>query len=67
MRVIHFIGFTGEEFWSAVKVWGQPHFIHRGWDMRAVREIGEDDLVIFANLAGLEPPRVKTFNDIDEQ
>ena len=67
MRVIHFIGFTGEEYWSAVKVWGSPHFIRRGWDKRALRDIGEEDLVIFAHRAGLEPPRTKTFNDIDER
>lgn len=46
---VHFIGFRGEEYWSAVKVWGEPGFIHRGWDRRAQRDIHPDDLVIFAN------------------
>ena len=35
---VHFIAFRGEEYWSAVKVWGRPNFIHRGWDTRALRE-----------------------------
>lgn len=48
-RVVHFVGFRGEEFWSAVKLWGYPHMVHMGWDKRAKREIGEDDLVIVAN------------------
>ena len=37
--MIHFVGFRGEEFRSAVRVWGRPDFIHRGWDLRARREI----------------------------
>lgn len=45
---IHFVAFRGEEYWSAVKVWGRPDFVHIGWDRRALREIGEDDIVIFA-------------------
>ena len=32
---VHFVGFRDERYWSAVKVWGRPSFIHRGWDMRA--------------------------------
>ena len=36
---LHFVGFRGEEYWSAVKVWGFPDFYHRGWDTRAAREI----------------------------
>jgi len=45
---VHFVGFRGEEYWSAVRVWGRPDFIHMGWDRRALREIEEGDTVIFA-------------------
>jgi hypothetical protein len=45
---VHFVGFRGDEFWSAVKVWGRPGLIHIGWDRRALRDIGPDDTVIFA-------------------
>ena len=27
-RIVHFFGFRGSEYISAVRVWGQPHFIH---------------------------------------
>lgn len=36
---VHFVGFRGDEYRSAVKVWGEPDFIHLGWDRRARREI----------------------------
>lgn len=67
MVVVHFIGFAGDEYWSAVRLWGKPHFIHRGWDLRARRDIGPSDLVIFAQGEWSGPPRVKSFNDIDER
>lgn len=45
---IHFVGFRGEEWWSAIKIWGRPDYIHIGWDRRAQREILSIDTVIFA-------------------
>ena len=64
--MLHFVGFRGEEYLSAIRVFGRPDFIHRGWDMRARREIADDDVVIFARDAGTKPPSVRSFNDIDE-
>lgn len=63
---VHFVAFRGEEYWSAVRVWGRPSFIHRGWDTRALREIADVDTVIFAKGTAEDPPSVRTFNDIDE-
>lgn len=54
---VHFVGFRGEEFWSAVKVWGRPTFIHRFWDVRAWQEAQSEDVVVFA--------RQKDWNRID--
>lgn len=49
-RCVHFIGFRGEEYHSAVRAFGHPHFIHRWLDQRAFREIDWDnDLIVFAN------------------
>lgn len=48
VTAVHFIGFRGEEYWSAVRVWGDPTFVHIGWDRRAQREIAEGDVVVFA-------------------
>jgi hypothetical protein len=63
---IHFVGFRGEEFWSAVRVWGRPDFIHRGWDLRARREIAESDTVVFAKGEFDKEPRAQSFDDLTE-
>lgn len=66
MRCVHFVGFRGEEYWAAVRAFGQPHFIHRGWDKRARREIDFDaDLIVFATGPHDQPPRERSYNDID--
>src|SRR5690348_6118637 len=44
---LHFVGFRGEEYHSATRVWGLPDFIHRGWDRRAQREIAPGDIIVF--------------------
>jgi len=46
--MIHFVWFRGDEYLSAVRVWGQPDFVHMGWDSRARREIADGDTVVFA-------------------
>jgi hypothetical protein len=45
---LHFVGFRGEEYWSAIKVWGQPDFVHIGWDRYAIQAIAPEDTVVFA-------------------
>ena len=63
---VHFVGFRDERYWSAVKVWGRPSFIHRGWDMRAQREIADFDTVVFANGGPDQEPKLQSYNDINE-
>ncbi len=46
--VTHFVGFRGDEFWSAVRVFGYPQFFHRWWDVRAWQEVAPGDTVVFA-------------------
>lgn len=65
-RCIHFVGFSGEEYWSAVKVFGEPDFIHRGWDLRAQREIADGDMVVFAQGEHDQETRTKSYDDIRE-
>ena len=65
--IVHFVGFRDDRYWNAVKIFGFPHFIHPGWDIRAQRDIGDNDLVIFANGEYDQLPRVRSFNDIDER
>lgn len=64
---IHFVGFRGEEYLSAIRVWGKPDFIHRGYDRRALREIADGDIVVFATGPADQEPRGKSFDDIREQ
>lgn len=48
-QLIHFVGFRGEEYHSAVKVWGKPDFIHMGHDNRMRRETASYDTIVTAN------------------
>ena len=63
---VHFVGFRGEEFWSAVRVWGRPDFFHRVWDHRA-RDGGEfdpeNDFFVFAKGTEHDAPSKFSFND----
>ena len=56
----HFVGFKDDRYWNAIKTWGRPDFIHRFWDRRAVDEVAEGDVVIFAD--GDETQDVRTFS-----
>lgn len=65
---VHFVGFRGSEYASAVAVWGLPDFVHRGWDKRARREIDfEADTIVFARGAHDQPMRSRSFDDIDRR
>lgn len=64
---VHFIGFRGEEYWSAVRVWGRPSFIHMGWDRRAQRDIAEGDVVVFARGNADQPIAPYNFPDMKEK
>lgn len=61
---VHFVWFRGEEYRSAVKVWGEPDFVHLGWDRRARREIVEGDTVVFARGEHDQPHAERNFNDV---
>lgn len=65
-RIVHFIGFRDDRYWAAVKVFGPPHYVHIGWDLRARREIDAEDLIVFAEGSYDQEPRVKSFDDIRE-
>lgn len=65
-RAVHFVGFRGDEYTSAVRAFGPPDFIHRGWDLRARREIADGDTIVFATGSANQAPRVKSYDDIRE-
>ena len=66
-RCVHFVGFRGDEYWSAVKVFGEPDYIHRGWDLRAQREIADGDMVMLAQGEYDQEPRTQSYDDIREK
>ena len=59
---VHFVGFKDDRYHNAVRVFGEPAFIHRVWDRRA-RNGGEfdsqNDVFVFAT--GDENSTVKEF------
>jgi hypothetical protein len=65
-RCTHFVGFRDDRYWAAVRAFGKPDFVHRGWDLRARREIADGDLIVFADGGPDQVPRVKSFDDIRE-
>lgn len=46
---LHFVGFRGEEYRTACRVFGDPDFIHVCNDTRFRCEVFDGDTVIFAN------------------
>lgn len=60
---LHFIGFRGDEYHSAVRVFGRPNFIHRYWDRRAVQDIAPGDVAVFARGTDQDPLAPHSFND----
>jgi hypothetical protein len=52
---VHFVGFRGDEYHSAVRAFGPPDFVHRVWDVRAAAEVAPHDTVVFARYHGLPP------------
>ncbi len=63
---VHFVAFRGEEYWSAVRIWGRPSFIHRRWDRRAARELHPSDILVFAKGTSDDPPSDYNGADIVE-
>jgi hypothetical protein len=63
---VHFVGFRANEYWSAVRIWGPPAFIHRRNDPRMRRELHPTDTIVFANGAEARPVD-RNSNDLDER
>lgn len=64
---VHFVGFRDDRWWNAIRVFGRPDFIHMRWDQRARREIGPDDVVVFATGDETQPPSRFNAPDIIEE
>ena len=60
MRSVHFIGFRGDEYHRAARVFGAPDFVHMTHDRRMYGDVGEDDILVFA--AKADPDYVSEYN-----
>lgn len=49
MRCVHFVGFRGDNYQNAVRVFGAPHFVHRDYDARVFTEVADGDVVVFGS------------------
>lgn len=60
---VHFVGFRGDEYHSAVRIFGEPDFIHIGWDVWAKEAIAPGDTAVFARGTFDDPPSQYSFPD----
>ena len=60
---LHFVGFKGDEFHRAQKVFGKTDFIHRIWDGRAKSMILPCDKAVFAKGTNKDKPNLYSHDD----
>ncbi len=65
-RALHYVGFRGDEYARALRIFGAPDFIHVGWDSWARQEVMDGDVVVFARGSFDDPPSAYSFPDIYE-
>lgn len=61
---LHFVGFKDTQaFFRAKRVFGPPDFIHRIWDVRALKEIAPGDTVVFFKGTSEDTPSEFAWDD----
>ena len=60
---LHFVGFKDDRVRGAIRVFGLPDFWHRRWDYRAMAEMAEGDVAVFADGDEYSPPNKHAFDD----
>lgn len=63
---LHFVGFRGDEYSPAVRVFGIPDFIHIDWDRWARQEVMSGDTAIFAKGTFEDAPSPYSYPDLHE-
>ena len=59
---VHFIGFRGNEYNNAVKVFGEPDFVHMSHDQRMYGEVDLDkDVLVFGPKS--DPRKICEYSD----
>lgn len=62
----HYVGFRGDEYYRAIRIFGPPDFIHIGWDRWARLEVMAGDVVVFARGTFDDPLSAYSFPDLHE-
>ena len=66
-RCVHYVGFRDDRYWNAYRIFGGPRVIHRRWDRYARNDVGENDIVIFAEGDETQPIAKHNALDVDER
>ena len=64
---LHFVGFRGDEYSAALRIFGPPDFIHIGWDRWARQEVMPGDIAVFARGTVDDEPSVYSVPDLRER
>lgn len=56
-KCVHFIGMSKDEYWSALRVWGTPDFVHDRATWSCLGEIDGADTVVFGRGAFHTPKK----------
>ncbi len=64
---LHFVGFRGDEYSAALRIFGPPDFIHIGWDRWARQEVMPGDIAVFARGTADDEPSVYSVHDLRER
>lgn len=56
---VHFVGLPKDEYWSAMRVWGTPDFVHPRATWSCLGEIDRIDTVIFGRGAFSTPKKFR--------
>lgn len=60
---LHYVGFKDDRVWNARRLWGDPDFYHRIWDMRARQEVVPGDTAVFATGSIDDSPKPVSWDD----
>ena len=66
-RCVHYVGFRNDRYWNAFRIFGGPRVIHRCWDRFARSDVGENDVVVFAEGDETQPIAQWNALDVDER
>jgi len=69
--LVHFIGVEPAQYWSAMRVWGRPDYIHPRATWSCLGEIDRHDIVIFGAKAFTLPKKWRgkllTAHDVQQE